>query len=664
MVGRLTRAGGVIIAVVLLLSGCGGDDFLGQDLADGIGLLDPTTGLVDGRGNIIDSVDIGDPITVQVPRLSPNTQYVVRITDANGVEYNPPDGILATTDERGTIYQSTLVQNLDSGANLAAVLAPPGRYHIRIRRTSGSLVRTIEFAVRDMSRVYCSDGTGGKRASFQPTQDVFVTVERGGGTLADGNYDVHIVSDLSVALPDGGGLPDAATNVTVNAGSGIANLGMFADGAFDVVIDVDDDGLYTQDEDLISRHRRLHACFTVQTVNMGGPLVEQIGADRNGNHRQVFDPVVAEAEPVTDVYARVVASEASGVQETLGVAKYLVQHQDVWTSGDLLTDVTEAVEIDAVQDFSLSEAPWLIWPRQNLAAGCYDIVIDVDRNGVFDAGVDLVDNIDELGAATCGVRIADPACTDNVQIANQDTVFQTLNTAITINGTVTGGALGGSITIASGVQSNALMLAQADTFDAAVPLFNGVNYVTLAFYYASGQTCARTLVVTQGIDFNSLFRVQLVWDGDTDMDLHLVRPGGSYSNGGGGEDDCNWQNCKVGLEGTDPNDIDWGSAGEDDDPKQDVDCIACGAGIENIWMSEINQNGDYTVYVDAFSNGAAGAEDVTVKAFIGGALVGEVVCDQSLMAADPAVDSCRAGVIRWNGNSGVFIPDGAVDGDF
>jgi len=661
MIGRLTQFGALALAAALLLSACGSDDFLGQDLGEGIGLLDPATGLVDGLGNIIVSVDIGDPITVHVPRLASNTQYVIRITDANGVEYNPLDGILATANEQGTIYQSTVVQNLDSRANGAAVLAPPGNYSISIHTIDGSLVKSLDFQVLDKSRVYCSDAGGSRRASFQSTQDVFVTVERAGGTLNDGNYDVHVVSDLNVALPDGGGLPDTTTNVTVSGGVGIANLGMFASGAWDIVVDVDDNGSYTPDTDLISRHRRLHACFTVQSVNTGAALVEQIGADREGNHRQVFDPVADQAEPVADVHARVTSSEASAVPQRLGVAKYVVQHQDVWSSGDPLGDVDAAqlVEIDPVQDFSLSEAPWLVWPRQHLVAGCYDVVIDVNRNGSFDAGIDLVDNIDEVGATTCGVRIADPACTGNVQVTNQETVFQTLDTAIPIQGTVAAGALGGSLTIASGAQSNILTLPAGTTIDATVPLFNGVNYVTLAFYYPSDQTCARTMIVTQGTDFNSLFRVQLVWDGDTDMDLHLVRPGGGYENGGGGADDCNWQNCKVGLAGTGTNTIDWGNPGEGDDPKQDVDCIACGAGIENIWMNQISENGDYTVYVDAFS----GTEtDVTTKIFIGGALVGEVNC--GAMSASTATDSCRAGVIRWNGTSGSFLPDGATAMDF
>ncbi len=662
MAGRLTRL--CLALAVLTVSGCGNDDFLGRDLGDGLRLTDPTLGIIDAYGNVITSVDIGDPVTVQVPRLSPNTQYTIRITDPNGVEYNPAGGVRATADERGIIFHSTVVQNLDAGANGAAVLAPPGNYTIRIERAGGGLEETIDFSVRDMSRVFCSDGTGSKRASFLNGQGIFATLQRGGGTLADGSYDLHVVSDLGVVLADGGGLPDAATNVTVTGGLGIANLGMagtmpFTSGAFDVVVDLNDDGLYTHGTDLISRHRRLHACINVQAANTGNPLVTQIGADRNGNHRQVFDPVEAQAEPVTDVYARATAGEASAVQSTLGVTKYVVPHQAVWTTGDPLTDVTQAIEIDPVQDFSISEAPWLIWPRVSQTAGCYDIVIDVNQNGQFDAGIDLLDNIDETGATTCGVRIADAACTGNVQITNQETVFSTLDTAVPLTGTVSGSPTGGSITIVSGVQSNTLTQPAGDTINATVPLFNGVNYVTLAYYYASGQTCARTLIVSQGIDFNALFRVQLVWDGDTDMDLHLVRPNGAYENGGGGADDCNWQNCKVGLAGTGTNDIDWGSAGEADDPKLDVDCIACGTGIENIWMNQISENGDYTVYVDAFS----GAEtDVTTKIFIGGALVGEVNC--GAMSASTATDSCRAGVIRWNGTSGAFLPDGATAMDF
>ena len=175
---------------------------------------------------------------------------------------------------------------------------------------------------------------------------------------------------------------------------------------------------------------------------------------------------------------------------------------------------------------------------------------------------------------------------------------------------------------------------------------------------ASSYHSTATIITMSTSSSNQLFRVQLTWDGDTDMDLHLVRPGGSYSNGGGGVDDCNYGNCKVGIEGTDPNSIDWGASGEDDDPKLDVDCVSCGNGIENIWINEIPEDGAYTIYVDAYSGSET---NVTVTVFIGGAQVGQVNCGS--MSSGSATDSCRVGTVTWTGGnsgSGNFSADGTT----
>ncbi len=657
------RAPCALLAVVLGLGigGCGNDGFLGGSLEDSLGLRDPQIGVVDAHGNVVSGINLGDPVTILVPRLASGTEYVVRVTDPNGVEYNPAAGVRVRSDQDGTIYQYTVVQDLDSNANPATVLAPPGDYRVTVATTGGRVVETIDFEVRDNARVFCSDVSGTRRASFVTAQNVYAAVERGGGTLADGNYDVHVRPDLGLALVDGGALPDASATVTVSGGVGIADLGAaFAAGSYDVIVDLDGDDLFDAGSDLISRHRRLHSCFTVQAANTGGAIVQQVAADRTGNFRHVFDPLAVEAaRPVASVHTRVTPSEVPGVNDTLDARTYIVAHRDAWSDGDALTDATGTVESGPLQDFSLSQAPTLAWLQANLTAGCYDAVIDVNANGTFDAGVDIVDNLDAAGNPTCGLQVADTACSTNIQITSHDTMFATLSTAITLQGTLNGSPSSGLATITAGAQSTTVGLPTDANLSATVPLFNGVNYVTLAYDYAGAQTCARTLVITQGIDFNALFRVQLLWDGSTDMDLHVVRPGGQYENGGGGADDCNYANCNVGPEGTGTNSIDWGEAGEHDDPKLDVDCIACGTGIENIWMSEINQNGEYSVFVDAFS----GSEDnVSVKIFIGGAEVAEVAC--GAMSAGTATDSCSVGSINWNGRTGSFTADGTKADDF
>lgn len=73
------------------------------------------------------------------------------------------------------------------------------------------------------------------------------------------------------------------------------------------------------------------------------------------------------------------------------VTLYVVTDQAVWNEGDLLTDVSDGVEV-----LTLSTGPGTqtiqIW-APHLVAGNYDIVMDVDNDGVFDAGLDPVDSM-------------------------------------------------------------------------------------------------------------------------------------------------------------------------------------------------------------------------------------------------------------------------------
>ena len=73
------------------------------------------------------------------------------------------------------------------------------------------------------------------------------------------------------------------------------------------------------------------------------------------------------------------------------VTLYVVADQTAWNDGDPLTDVS-----DGVETLTLNLGPGTqtiqIWAPP-LVLGDYDIVMDVDNDGVFDAGQDLVDSV-------------------------------------------------------------------------------------------------------------------------------------------------------------------------------------------------------------------------------------------------------------------------------
>ena len=677
-----------IFAAILILTACGGGaDFYSEggnliscdspwaspdhcdDGSGGgtVGVL-PTcdgneTGIIDACGEAISALDLHDPVYMSLTGLAVNTRHTIVITDPSAAEITPAGGLVATSDGDGNINKVVIVQNMDPAAEL-------GDYTVSVdeQAVPTGTPQTLTYTVENRSRVECVNNADTPQASFLAGDTVFARVTKNDGTLADGDYDVYVVSDLQKPLANGGLISGTPSTVTVASGSGTVSLGTHSLGAYDVVVDVNGNGIFNQGTDLISRHNRLLPCFSVQAPNSGLAMVEQIASDKNGNKREIFDPD-ANVEAIRDIQAYVTPMERSTVQQPGSVNTYLVNHQVVWANGDPLTDVAGGAKISPVQDDSNSEAPWILAPFSSLAAlggtTCYDVVVDTNGNGQFDVGIDYVDNEDHLGNNTCGVRVSTSGCT-NVAITSHSDGDTTTDTAITLTGTVGGSPSAVYITNASGEQSNTIAVTlSAGAYSVNMPLFNGDNHITVSAIYADNSSCSKTITITSLTEL-ALFRAQLTWDGDTDMDLHVVNPGGSYYNPSGAatdsSGDCYYGNCNVGLAGTGSNSIDWGDTGEDDDPKLDVDCISCGNGIENIWMEQINEDGDYKVYVDAYS----GTEtNVTVTIFILGTAVGQVNCGS--MQAGTATDSCFVGTIHWSGGTsgiGSFTPDGSKASDF
>lgn len=134
----------------------------------------------------------------------------------------------------------------------------------------------------------------------------------------------------------------------------------------------------------------------------------------------------------------------------------------------------------------------------------------------------------------------------------------------------------------------------------------------------------------------STIHVQLMWSVAGDLDLHIVRPGGTHSRDTATADDCHYSNCTTrcaqypahpercpcmarGCPYGPSNAPDWGIIGQRyDDPTLDVDDIS-GTGPENVNLSAPDP-GEYLVTVENYSNSSTSVV-ATVRVWLFGALV-------------------------------------------
>jgi len=145
-------------------------------------------------------------------------------------------------------------------------------------------------------------------------------------------------------------------------------------------------------------------------------------------------------------------------------------------------------------------------------------------------------------------------------------------------------------------------------FSTSENVSNGPNTITVTATNARQEVASDTVTVDVQIQTYSI-RVELTWDtDDTDMDVHLIRPGGEYYDI---PSDCHWDN---------PN-PDWGDIGvSEDNPSLDQDETE-GFGPENITLEQPNEEGSYLVIIHYFDDYDLGHSTATVRIWINDELV-------------------------------------------
>ncbi|HEY41456.1 MAG TPA: DUF11 domain-containing protein [Dehalococcoidia bacterium] len=136
----------------------------------------------------------------------------------------------------------------------------------------------------------------------------------------------------------------------------------------------------------------------------------------------------------------------------------------------------------------------------------------------------------------------------------------------------------------------------------------GPNTITVSATNVQLVTASDTVTIDVQIPTYGI-RIELTWDkDDTDMDAHLVRPGGEVWDG---TDDCHWLN---------PN-PDWGIIEvSNDNPSLDQD-NRVGLGPENITLQQPYEEGTYQLFIHYFDDHDNGSSVATVRIWIDDVLV-------------------------------------------
>jgi hypothetical protein len=173
-----------------------------------------------------------------------------------------------------------------------------------------------------------------------------------------------------------------------------------------------------------------------------------------------------------------------------------------------------------------------------------------------------------------------------IGLSNATTTVSTSSSSQVVSGTTSATSNGyWTIIVDNTLRAWGVLPVSGGSFAAEIPLFCGTQQVAYTFETNGNRGYYRTNVTQTGCTASQL-RVQLSWDTpDSDIDLHLIRPGGTVES----NNDCYFANCTFGG-------LEWGASGDAGNPFLDVDDVS-GYGPENIVIGSGAESGEYRIVV-------------------------------------------------------------------
>ncbi len=428
----------ILIVSALTFSGCGGGR---KKLAPGGG---PTgqisVALTDSQGQSLSdgSVQAGRSVVTALSSLRAITQYHLFL-------FGPPDTRTSTAPDGRAVTAFLRLTANALGQIPATILdydLKEGDYTLEVQEVSGrggfgrqvlrASFRAVGLRPTDPF-IFIENDQGNAVRSFEPGQNIRL---RGQGLPLNSEVDLYIVQDKASwqtgdplvdlsgtsanapppDLPRGRtrqlSLSGTAERVTTDANGAFPATVVWtsipADAvgvSLDAIADVNKNGVFDRGVDVVNDEMTTGIVIQSPTVRrQQGHFIANISVAEGTCARK-------DTYYTTDnVFGLINPSTRMQLGRDRWVKKYVVAHRELsqWTAGTPLVDVSGPAganfwEADTVESGCTNEGCVLLWPAQT-RPGEYDIVIDVNRNDVYDPGVDILDGTDDCGG-TVGFRV-------------------------------------------------------------------------------------------------------------------------------------------------------------------------------------------------------------------------------------------------------------------
>jgi len=379
--------------------------------------ISESTSLYGANGEARHDFYLGETIRLSMDNLYPEWQTLVRVRKNGSKDCTCEEcigSVVIASDRNGSILDLEIWYNIGFRGN-HKITDVAGDYTVHILQTSQNnpwINFIIQFTIHDTPPptpyLYHADASGEYLGDgLLVGNDVYVKGDHAPGNAAVRLYvvkDQDSYTDGDVYGDESGGYETITT-----AADGVIPLTKVwptasVPGAYDLIADVAPLGQYN-DGDIICRN--FYPGLLVQTPATLSDIITDIACDAYGNYSNLFSDLQSIWAKVNPL---VRPDRLWEILELCHGNIFVAPHKAVWKQNDRLVHIetvgsmqsgvqvihepsSGAIVLNLVRGESKAgyRQPLRLWP------GDYDMIVDLNDNGVYDPGIDLLDGGSQIG---------------------------------------------------------------------------------------------------------------------------------------------------------------------------------------------------------------------------------------------------------------------------